>query len=139
MSPVVFEFHTAGKRGADAYAMLWLSTMVDNEVANIDLPIWKTKNGSRLTQNFLTQDTESAQKEPGLEDLQEVGRLAFKCMFKPGTDEDHAKFATDNEARETQETWEACRAEGQRGNTVTKEMPPEVQSEIACHTVPESC
>lgn len=126
-SPVVFEFHSAGKRGAAAYAMIWLHHLVDNEVTNINIPIWTTKNGARLTQNYITETNVRAKETPGLEDLEEVGRLHFRCRFKAGTDQDHEKFIVDNDTRETYETWEACLAEGVRERKVTKEMPPKVQ------------
>ncbi|KAI9855064.1 MAG: hypothetical protein M1824_006438 [Vezdaea acicularis] len=124
-SPVIFEFHVSGKRGADAYAIIWLHHLTDNHEVDINIPIWKTKNGARLTQNYVTE--ENLKGQVGLEDIEEVGRLQFRCQFKAGTDEEHAKYVTDNDSRETQETWEACRAEGVRDRKVTKEMPAAVQ------------
>lgn len=124
-SPVVFEFHTAGKRGAAAYATVWLHHLLDNEETNINIPIWTTKHGARLTQNYITE--ENTRSFPGLDDLEEIGRLQFRCRFKAGTDEDHEQFVVDNETRETFETWEACLAEGVRDQKVTKELPPKVQ------------
>lgn len=126
-SPVVFEFHTAGKRGAAAYAMIWLHHLVDNEVSDINIPIWTTKNAARLTQNYITEENIRAKETPGLEDVQEVGRLQFRCQFKAGTDEDHEQYVVDNDSRETFETWEACLAEGVRERKVTIELPPKVQ------------
>ena len=126
-SPVVFEFHTAGKRGAAAYAIIWLHHLVDNEVSNINIPIWTTKNAARLTQNYVTEENIRAKEIPGLEDIEEIGRLQFRCQFKAGTDEDHESFVVDNDSRETFETWEACLAEGVRNRKVTKELPPKVQ------------
>ena len=123
-SPVVFEFHTAGKRAADAYAVIWLHHLEDNKEENINIPIWKTDNGMRLTQNYITQ--ENFNSIPDIR-IEEVGRLQFRCRFKAGTDEDHEKFVTDDDSRETQETWEACHAEGVRAAKVTKELPPAVQ------------
>ncbi|KAI4177376.1 MAG: hypothetical protein LQ343_000356 [Gyalolechia ehrenbergii] len=126
-SPVVFEFHVAGKRGAAAYSMVWLHHLVDNTVTDINIPIWTTKNGSRLTQNYLTEESVTGHEVIGLEDLQEVGRLQFRCQFKAGTDEDHERFVHDNDSRETYETWEACLAEGVRHQKVSKEMPAKTQ------------
>lgn len=126
-SPVVFEFHAAGKRGAAAYAIIWLHHLVDNEVSNINIPIWTTKNGARLTQNYVTEENIRAKQTPGLEDLQEIGRLQFRCQFKAGTDEDHERYVVDNDSRETFETWEACLAEGVRERKVVKELPPKVR------------
>ncbi|KAL8952918.1 MAG: hypothetical protein Q9222_001208 [Ikaeria aurantiellina] len=127
-SPVIFEFHVTGKRGAAAYSIIWLHHLVDNTVTDINIPIWTTKNGSRLTQNYFTDENiSSADSITGLEDLQEVGRLQFRCQFKAGTDEDHEHFIHDNDSRETYETWEACLAEGVRAQKVHKEMPPHTQ------------
>jgi hypothetical protein len=122
-SPVVFEFHTAGKRGAAAYALIWLHHLTDNETVDIDIPIWTTKNGNRLTQNYVTEVNYKAKEVPGLEDLTEVGRLQFRARFKAGIDESHEAFVVDNDSRETFETWEACLAEGVRDRQVTLEIP----------------
>ncbi|KAI9656083.1 MAG: hypothetical protein M1829_000438 [Trizodia sp. TS-e1964] len=124
-SPVVFEFHTASKRAADAYAIIWLHHLIDNEESNINIPIWKTAHGSRLTQNYVTEQNYAT--VTGLDDLQEVGRLQFRCRFKAGADEDHAQFVDDNDSRETQETWDACHAEGVRSRIVSSEIPEAVQ------------
>lgn len=126
-SPVVFEFHTTGKRGAAAYAVIWLHHLVDNEVAAINIPIWTTKNGARLTQNYITEENLRAKETSGLEDLKEVGRLHFRCQFKPGLDEDHEQYVVDNDSRETYETWEACLAEGVRERRVSSDLPPAIQ------------
>ena len=125
-SPVVFEFHVAGKRSAAAYAVIWLQHLIDNEATDINIPIWTTKMGARLTQNYITEENSRAKETPGLEDLQVIGRLQFRCRFKSGIDEDHEQFVVDNDTRETFETWEACLAEGVRQRRVTKDMPPRV-------------
>lgn len=127
-SPVVFEFHQPGKRGAACYAQIWLQHLTDNEDTPIDIPIWKTKNGNRLTQNYVTEVNVKAKEVPGLEDLEEVGRLTFRGRFKAGTDEAHEKFVTDNDSRETYETWEACLAEGVRERQVEPEVPERIQT-----------
>ena len=126
-SPVVFEFHNSGKRGAAGYAIIWLHHLPDNTPQEINIPIWTTKNGPRLIQNYVTEENVRAKEVPGLEDLTEIGRLQFRCQFKAGTDEWHERFVSDNDSRETFETWEACLAEGLRDRTVEKEVPPKVQ------------
>jgi len=124
-SPIVFEFHHSGKRKAAAYAVIWLQHFIDNEDADINIPIWTTAHPARLTQNHITED--NCQKEPGLDDLEEVGRLQFRARFKAGTDESHEQFIVDNDSRETYESWEACVAEGVRNRKVDKELPDRVQ------------
>ena len=125
-SPVVFEFHVAGKRKADAYAVIWLHHLIDNEDTPINIPIWRTNAPARLTQNYITDSNKDG--EPGLEDLKEVGRLQFRARFKAGMDESHEGFVADNDSRETFETWEACHAEGVRTRQVDKELPDRVQT-----------
>lgn len=124
-SPIVFEFHVTGHRKADAYATIWLQHLVDNEETPINIPIWKTSNPERIIQNYITED--NCRQEPGLEDLEEVGRLQFRARFKAGMDESHEAFISDNDSRETFETWEACFAEGVRTRRVEKEVPETVQ------------
>jgi hypothetical protein len=125
-SPVVFEFHVAGKRGASAYAQIWLQHLTDNEEIPIDIPIWSTKRGNRLTQNYITE--RNWKEVPNLDDLQEIGRLQFRARFKAGMDESHREFVVDNDSRETFETWEACLAEGVRDRVVEPDVPERVQT-----------
>nr|POE83353.1 meiotically up-regulated gene 190 protein [Quercus suber] len=125
-SPVVFEMHLASKRKADAYAVLWLNKLADNEEADFDIPIYQTAAPARLTQNYITPEILEGGNLPGLDDLKEVGRLVFKGMFKAGMDESHEAFVSDDQSRETFETWEACLAEGVRTRRVEKELPESV-------------
>ena len=127
-SPVIFEFHDGGtSRKGKAFAIIWLQHLIDNEDTPVNLPIWRTKNVPRLTQNYITEENLKAKTAPGLEDIEEVGRLQFRCHFKPGMDETHGAFVADNNSRETFETWEACFAEGVRSRSVDKETPDVVQ------------
>ena len=126
-SPVIFEFHIPTKRGAAAYAMIWLHHLVDNEPTDINIPIWTTSMGDRLTQNYVTEDNLRAKEVTGLDDLQEIGRLHFRGQFKAGTDESHRQYISDNDSRETYETFEACLAEGVRDRYVEPETPRNIQ------------
>ena len=124
-SPVFFELHPAGRGSSkSAYASLWLQDLVDNEEADFDIPIWKCDNPLRLSQNYITEANYKDIPDMGLE---EVGRLRFHGRFKPGTDRDHLNFVSDNDSRETIETWEACFAEGVRAEVVHAEVPERVQ------------
>ena len=58
-SPIVFEFHTSGKRGASAYSIIWLHHLTDNTPVEINIPIWTTKNSARLVQNYVTEEVSS--------------------------------------------------------------------------------
>lgn len=123
-SPIFFEFYPTGKRHADAFAALWLLEVADGEEQEFDIPIWKCDHPLRLSQNYITQDNFST--VPDI-DLEQIGRLKFKGRFSPGTDSDHIRFVSDNDSRETIETWEACYAEGVRQQEVETEVPPLTQ------------
>lgn len=131
-SPVVFEFHIANHRKPDAYAVLWLNTLIDNEPVDVDIPIYRTAAPARLVQNYVTpemaEQAKGTESMSGLEDLTEVGRLQFQGMFNAGMDESHEAFVADNDTRETFEVWEACSAEGVRGQMVEKELPERVST-----------
>ena len=123
-SPIIFEFHSGNKRHADAYAIVHLHDLQDNHDETINIPIWKTNMPKRLTQNYIT--LENFKSIPDIQ-IEEVGRLQFQGRFKAGTDEDHSRFISDNDSRETQETWEVCRAEGARTRVVINEVPQAVR------------
>lgn len=124
-SPVVIEFYTARHRHPDACAVIWLQHLVDEEDTPINIPIWKTENYARLTQNYVTEENLSSM--PWKDEVTEIGRLHFRARFKAGMDEAHGKFVTDEDSRETFETWEACKAEGVRSRQVDKELPARIQ------------
>ena len=107
--------------------MVWLQHLIDNEPTDIDVPIWKAKATGRLTQNYITEDN-LRNTMPGLEDVEVVGRLKFRGRFKAGMDESHRSFISDNDSRETYESWEACVSEGVRQRLVEKETPERVQT-----------
>jgi hypothetical protein len=123
-SPIIFEFHSVNKRHPDAYAVIRLHDLEDNKDEAINIPIWKTNRPKRLTQNYITE--ENFKTIPDIQ-IEEVGRLQFRGRFKAGTDEDHSRFVSDNDSRETQETWEACHSEGVRGRIVMNELPPVIK------------
>ncbi|KAH8677757.1 hypothetical protein BX600DRAFT_393925 [Xylariales sp. PMI_506] len=123
-SPIFFEFHAGGKRHPDCFSAVWLQELNDNEERDFDLPVWRCNNSMRLSQNYITE--ENFNSIPDIK-IEEVGRLRFRARFKAGTDRDHIRFVSDNDSRETIETWEACFAEGVREERVSSELPPLIQ------------
>ncbi len=123
-SPIFIEFHLPGKRHVDHFAVVWLRELVDNQERDFDIPVWKCNNATRLSQNYITE--ENFRNIPDIK-IEEVGRLRFRGRFKAGTDLDHLRFVSDNNSRETIETWEACFAEGVRQEEVSNELPPTIQ------------
>ncbi|KAI1269430.1 C2 domain-containing protein [Xylariaceae sp. FL1019] len=124
-SPIFVELALPGHRHVKHFAALWLLELVDNEEQDFDVPIWECDNSTRLSQNYITEG--NCSEIPDMK-MQEVGRLRFRGRFKAGTDRDHLRFVSDNDSRETIETWEACFAEGVRQEEVTKEVPPTTQA-----------
>ncbi|QBZ62083.1 hypothetical protein PoMZ_10957 [Pyricularia oryzae] len=123
-SPVFFEFVQSGKRKTHHFAVFWLQDLPDNEEKDFDIPVWECNNGTRLSQNYITE--ENYKTIPDIH-IKELGRVRFRGRFKPGTDRDHLKFVSDNDSRETIESWEACFAEGVRTEEVVGEVPPLIQ------------
>lgn len=123
-SPILFEFHVGGKRSTNIFAALWLQGVVDGEEMDFDIPIFRCDNGTRFAQNYITE--ENFQSIPVLE-MEQLGRLRFRGRFKAGTDRHHKRFVSDNDSRETIETWEACYAEGVRKEEVSRDLPPVIQ------------
>ena len=123
-SPIFMEFYPGGKRHADGFAAVWLHELVDGEERDFDLPVWRCDNSVRLSQNYITEA--NFKEIPDL-DIEEIGRVRFRGRFSAGTDSDHIKFVSDNDSRETIETWEACYAEGVRQEEVKAEVPPLTQ------------
>jgi len=122
MSPICIDiFTSSNSRKPDAHAMIWLDKLIDNERTTVTIPIWTTNNSKRLSQNYI----EKPDDHPDLE-VKEIGTMSFEARFRPGMDYDHRRFATDNDSREAFETWEACRGEGIRGDTVYTETGPVV-------------
>jgi hypothetical protein len=121
---VFIEFQPSGKRHPDTFAALWLQDLVDGEEQDFDLPIWRCDNSMRLSQNYITE--QNYKSVPDIK-IETIGRVKFRGRFKPGMDRDHARFVSDNDSRETFESWEACFAEGVRSERVEAEVPPIVQ------------
>ncbi|PGH36871.1 hypothetical protein GX50_00329 [[Emmonsia] crescens] len=123
-SGIIFELRKGDKPGC---AVFWLHHCVDNEDTDVDIPIWNTKNETRLTQNYITEENWQQKRVPGLEDLTIIGRLKFKAKFSSGIDEGHSRFVQDNNSRETFETWEACISEGVRARAISIELPDSIR------------
>ncbi|KAI9738144.1 MAG: hypothetical protein M1818_005573 [Claussenomyces sp. TS43310] len=114
LSPVVLEFvgvglteKLTGPLGKNKqYAVLWLFELVDNQVSDFTLPIYKTNNPDRFTQNVVTQS------DPNMQ-LEKVGEVKFSAKFKAGIDESHADFLNDHNQWTTYQSWLAARNSGE--------------------------
>jgi hypothetical protein len=114
LSPVVFEFvgsgitdKIAGPLGKSKhYAVLWLFKLTDNKASSFTLPIYKTNNPNRLTQNVVSQSDDTMM-------LEEVGQVTFNAQFKAGIDAEHEDFLRDHVHWSTYQSWLAAKKSGE--------------------------
>jgi hypothetical protein len=116
LSPVVFEFVGSGLTEklsstplgkTKHYAVLWLYTLVDNQTSSFTLPIWKTNNPNRLTQNVVSEPDDTMT-------LEKVGEVTFTAKFKAGIDETHGDFLRGGHDHwSTYQCWLAARKSGE--------------------------
>ncbi|KAG0647595.1 Meiotically up-regulated [Hyphodiscus hymeniophilus] len=67
------------------FAILWLYKLTDNQEQEFVLPIYKTDNPNRLTQNVVSESDATMK-------LEKVGEVKFRGKFKAGLDESHEEF-----------------------------------------------
>jgi len=115
MSPILFQFFSRNITKPNAYAVLWLRDLIDNEWTDLELCLFNSKNPDRYQNNYFPREFED------FEDLEKIGKLRFKARFKTGLDYDHKALAESNDENETMETYEACLSAGFRGNIVKRE------------------
>jgi hypothetical protein len=115
LSPVVFEFVGSGLSEklsstplgrSKHYAVLWLYKLIDNQTSTFTLPIYKTNNPNRLTQNVVSEPDDTMT-------LEQVGEVTFTGKFKAGIDEAHEDFLRDHEHWSTYQSWLAARKSGE--------------------------
>lgn len=115
LSPVVFEFTGSGLTDkfsstpvgkSKQYAVLWLFKLIDNQTSTFTLPIYKTNNPNRLTQNVVSEPDDTMT-------LEHVGEVTFTGKFKAGIDEAHGDFLRDHDHWSTYQSWLAARKTGE--------------------------
>lgn len=114
MSAIVFEFVGAGLTekvkgpiGRNKhYAVLWLFRLIDNKEEDFTLPVYKTNNPNRLTQNVVHEPDDKMT-------LTKVGEVKFTGRFKAGLDEAHDELKMDHDHWSTYQCWQAARKSGE--------------------------
>ena len=124
-SPLRLEFFSGGSRHPTAYAMYWLSDLVDNTLTELTLPVYKADkaNAKYLTQNYLTDFT----KDRSDIEAEKIGTVKLTVRFKMGMDNSHYQWVKTNDEHETYESWQCSVAEGYRTRIVKRETPKPVQ------------
>ncbi|ORY77377.1 C2 domain protein [Protomyces lactucae-debilis] len=124
-SPMRVEFFSEGHRKPIAYAIYWLTDLVDNQETVLEIPIHKTPMPKQMTQNYIANI--EADKNVATE---RCGTLRMTVRFKMGLDESHGEYMRGNDDRETMETWESVIAEGTRTRIVKRELPDVVKQMV---------
>jgi Ca2+-dependent lipid-binding protein len=113
MSPVVLEFagmadKVPGPLGKNKkhFAVLWLYTLIDNNVNDFILPVYKTDNPDRFTQNVVNQSDDTMK-------LERVGEVKFSAKFKAGLDDTHGTFLRDHDHWSAYQSWLAAKKSGE--------------------------
>jgi hypothetical protein len=120
MSPLVLEFASItdavpGPLGKKMnknkhFGVLWLFRLTDNKTEEFTLPIYKTDNPDRLTQNVVREPDDTMK-------LEKVGEMSFKGCFKAGLDESHEEFLgrgnSNHDHWSVYQSWVAARKSGE--------------------------
>ncbi|KAN0102605.1 C2 domain protein [Hyaloscypha variabilis] len=127
-SPLRLEFFSGTSRHPTAYAVYWLSNLVDNTATELTLPVYTADkaNSKYLTQNYLTD----LSKERSDIKAEKIGTVKLTIRFKMGMDDSHYQWVKTNDERETYESWQCSVAEGYRTRIVKRETPKTVQDLI---------
>ncbi|TLD35154.1 C2 domain protein [Venturia nashicola] len=135
MSPLVLEFagiteKVPGPLGKmmnknKNFAVLWLYELNDNEEQTFTLPIYKTDNPDRLTQNVVSQPDDTMA-------LEQVGEVSFQGRFSAGLDASHEEFLGESHDRwSAYQSWAAAKKSGQRDFQVERTTNKTVQALMA--------
>jgi C2 domain len=124
-APLRLEFLSPSSRHPTAYAVYWLSDVVDNTVTELTLPVYKADkpNSKPLTQNYL----HDVNKERSDIEAEKIGTVKLTIRFKMGMDDTHYQWVKTNDERETYESWQCSVAEGYRTRIVKRETPKPIQ------------
>ncbi|KAK2595380.1 hypothetical protein QQS21_006916 [Conoideocrella luteorostrata] len=117
MSPIVFEFAgitelVPGPLGKTMnknkhFAVFWLFRLADNKVQEFTLPIFKTNNPDRLTQNVVWESDDTMR-------LEKIGEVQFTGCFRAGLDESHEEFlAKGHDSWSAYQSWVAATKSGE--------------------------
>jgi hypothetical protein len=120
-SPLRLEFHSPTSRSPVAYAIYWLTDLVDNVSTILTLPVYKTPMPKQMTQNYISNIERSAVEAA------RVGTVELTVRFKMGMDDSHKSYMKTNDDRETFESWQCSVAEGYRTRIVKREVPDTVR------------
>ncbi|GAC97607.1 hypothetical protein PHSY_005193 [Pseudozyma hubeiensis SY62] len=116
-APYVIEFRALsalGKRKTTHMCIVWQQDLCDDEVVDVQLPIWRPKPGHdfhRLRQNYHDYRNEGETEQLGVE---RIGYLHVKMQFKSGLGKIHTQFDNNPGAKSVMDAWRCCVALGLR-------------------------
>merc|ERR1711939_538676 len=86
-SPIRLEFFNKGSRKAVAYAIYWLTDLIDNKETALSIPVYKTPMPKQMTQNYI------ANIEMDKIKADRVGTIKMTVRFKMGMDDTDEQWA----------------------------------------------
>ncbi|KAG8416966.1 hypothetical protein J3459_013020 [Metarhizium acridum] len=124
-SPLRLLFFSPTSRKPIAYAVYWLSDLVDNTSTTLTLPIYKTSRPKQLAQNY-----HSTAKAINDLEAEKIGTVELTVRFKMGMDNSHQQWLKTNDDHESYESWRCTLAEGYRTRIVKRETPGAVKDVV---------
>lgn len=128
-APIRLEFFNKGHRKPVAYAIYWMTDLVDNVETALELPVYRTPMAKQMTQNYISNIEQSKI------DANKVGTIRLTIRFKMGMDDSHKQWMKTDFDRETYESWECTVAEGYRNRIVKRETPDAVKTMVSAGKV----
>ncbi|CAL1709607.1 unnamed protein product [Somion occarium] len=77
-----------------ALGVLWLRDLIDNEDSQVEIAVWRTKDGdySRLKFNYVSLDGNLECWDSDKDKVERIGSIIIDIVFKPGISELHRKM-----------------------------------------------
>ncbi|KAG0647594.1 Meiotically up-regulated [Hyphodiscus hymeniophilus] len=125
-SALRLEFFSATGRKPVAYAVYWLSDLIDNTSTILTLPVYKTTHPKQLLENYISD----AEHDESVE-AEKIGVIKLTVRFKMGMDNSHEQWIKTNDDHETYESWCCSVAEGYRTRIVKRQTPETVKELIS--------
>ena len=125
-SPLRLEFYSSNGRKPIAYAVYWLSDLVDNTSTLLTLPVYKTSHPKQFLENYISDVGKDE-----FVDAKKIGIVKLTVRFKMGMDNSHYQWVKTNDDHETFESWRCSVAEGYRSRIVKRETPETVKKLIS--------
>ncbi|KAL4247548.1 hypothetical protein ABKN59_007359 [Abortiporus biennis] len=99
-----------------ASGVFWLRDLVDSVHGQIEIPLWRAKNGdySRLKLNYVSPDGDLKYWDSDKENVERIGSVILGLSFEPGISDKHKSMMSSSGPKQ-REAWEAFQREKDGG------------------------